>query len=194
MKKTGNWIIILLIIAQGVFGAYLCYEYLIKDTVPPVVNCATEEIQISVKDDEAVLLEGVSAKDERSGDVSHTVVVEKLSPLVAGKRIITYAAVDKTGNVGRTQRTLTYEDYEPAEIKLKKKLKFTVGSYINPLEYVTAESVLDGDLTRNIKYTTGSGFSSNRAGEYKVEFRVTDSAGVVSYLESVIEIYNPSNK
>lgn len=194
MKKTGNWIIILFIIAQAAFGAYLYYANVVQDTEPPVVSCETKEIKISVKDDEKVLLEGVTATDERSGDVSSTLVVEKISPLAAGKRIVTYAAVDKEGNVGRTQRELEYKDYKPAEIKLKKKLKFPVGAYVNPLEYVTAESVLDGDLTRNIKYTTASGFTTNVAGKYQVEFRVTDSAGTVSYLKSTIEMYNPSNK
>ncbi|MBQ9150380.1 hypothetical protein IJX73_05560, partial [bacterium] len=56
------------------------------------------------------LLKGVSANDSRSGDVSDTLVIESLSDFTEeGKRIITYAAVDESMNVGRCERTIVYE-------------------------------------------------------------------------------------
>ncbi len=194
MKKKGNWIVILFIISVAVFGAYMCYARIIKDTVPPVVTCDSETITVSVEAGNADLLQGVSAMDDKSGDVSASLVVEQMSALAAGERIITYAAVDEKGNVGRAQRTLKYTDYEPPVISLSESLRFPMGYRVDPLKYVSAESVLDGDLTGNIKYSTPSGINTNSEGIYEVEFRVTDSAGTVTYLTESVEIYNPINE
>lgn len=194
MKKNGNWIIILLIVSVAVFGAYLCYAGLNSDKVPPVVTCDTETIKVSVNADNTDLLKGVTALDKKSGDVTASLVVEDISPLAGKERIITYAAVDENGNVGRAQRTLRYTDYEPPVIIINESLQFPMGYHVNPLQYVTAESVLDGDLTDKVKYSTASTFNINNEGSYEVEFRVTDSAGTVTYLTATIEIYNPVNQ
>lgn len=193
MKKKGNWIIVLFIISVVVFGIYLCYAKVIKDTVPPVVTCKTDNIKISVEAENKDLLEGVTATDNKSGDVTASLVVEQISPLAGKERIITYAAVDEKGNVGRAQRTLRYTDYKPPVITVEEELSFPMGSRVDPLRYVSAESVLDGDLTGNIKYSTPSGINTSSEGVYEVEFRVTDSAGTVTYLTETVEIYNPIN-
>lgn len=193
MKKKGTWIIMLFIISLAIFGMYLCYDRMIKDTVPPVVSCDSETIKVSVKADNAALLQGVTAVDDQSGDVTASLVVEQISPLAGNERIITYAAVDEKGNVGRIQRTLRYTDYESPVITVEEKLSFPMGSRVDPLRYVSAESVLDGDLTGNIKYSTPSGINTSSEGVYEVEFRVTDSAGTVTYLTETVEIYNPIN-
>lgn len=193
MKKKGNWIIILFIISLAIFGMYLCYDRVLKDTVPPVVSCDSEIIKVSVKADNAKLLQGVTAVDEKSGDVTDSLVVEQISALAGNKRVITYAAVDEKGNVGRAQRTLKYTDYKPPVITVEEELRFPMGYRIDPLQYVSAKSTLDGDLTDKIKYSTPAGINTTSEGAYQVEFRVTDSAGTVTYLTETIEIYNPVN-
>lgn len=193
MKKKGNWIIILLITSIAVFGAYLCYAKVIKDTAPPVVTCDSETITVSVKASEKDLLQGVTAVDKESGDVTDSLVVEQISPLAEDERVITYAAVDDKGNVGRAQRTLKYTDYEPPVIYLEDSLSFVAGYSVDPLKYVRAESVLDGDLSDKVKYSVAANFNATSEGTYAVEFRVTDSAGTVTYFPATIEIYNPAS-
>ena len=58
---------------------------------------------------------------------------------------------------------------------------------------VSASGALDGDLTSKIKYTLDKSISTTTTGSYNVEFRVSDSAGRTSYLQTVLEVYDPSD-
>lgn len=194
MKKKGNWIMLLFIASLAIFGMYLCYDKIIKDSVPPVVSCDSEILKVSVKAGDDALLQGVTAVDDKSGDVTNSLVIEKMSKLAGEERIITYAAVDEMGNVGRGERTLKYTDYKPPVIAVEEDLRFPMGSRVDLLQYVNAKSVLDGDLTDKIKYSMPVGISTNSEGAYQVEFRVTDSAGTTTYLKETVEIYNSMNR
>lgn len=57
---------------------------------------------------------------------------------------------------------------------------------------ITADSVLDGDLTSNIKYSLEKTVNTQAAGEYSIEFRVMDSGGNTVYLKTQISISDKS--
>lgn len=57
---------------------------------------------------------------------------------------------------------------------------------------ITADSVLDGDLTSNIKYSLEKTVNTQAAGEYPIEFRVMDSGGNTVYLKTQISISDKS--
>lgn len=57
---------------------------------------------------------------------------------------------------------------------------------------ITADSVLDGDLTSNIKYSLEKMVNTQAAGEYPIEFRVMDSGGNTVYLKTQISISDKS--
>ena len=186
--KLPNKLQIFFIISVCVFAGYLFYVKTISDTTPPVVTCDREVITVSVDATDKEMMKGVTAKDNRSGDVTDSLVIESISPIADGERIIVYAAVDEKGNVGRAQRVLKYSDYEEPYIKLTESLVFPKHSNVNLLNYVTAYSTLDGDLTSKIKYSIDSYVDYSTQGIYKVEFRVSDSAGTVGYLTTHLEI------
>lgn len=193
MRKLKVFSIILLIISTGAFIAFQGYTRVVRDNKPPVVTCESEELTTTVGADENELLKGVTAKDKRSGDVSDTLVIESISDFTdVGTRVITYAAVDKSKNVGRCERTLIYEDYQPPVFRMTKPLCFSVGETINIMSCMAAESVLDGDLTSNIKYSLEKTVNTMVEGEYPVEFRVLDSAGNTVYLKTQISISEKS--
>lgn len=60
------------------------------------------------------------------------------------------------------------------------------------LSKITADSVLDGDLTSNIKYSLEKTVNTQAAGEYPIEFRVMDSGGNTVYLKTQISISDKS--
>ena len=152
MKKLKIFSVLLLLGSIGAFVAFQGYRKLVQDNKPPVVTCDSEELKVSVEAEEEDLLKGVTAKDNRSGDVTDSIVIESLSAFTEeGTRIITYAAVDKSMNVGRCERTLVYEDYEPPVFHMTGSLCYSAGESIDILSCITADSVLDGDLTSNIK-------------------------------------------
>ena len=191
MKKIKVFSILLLFVSAGIFVAYQAYTRVVQDNTAPVVTCEDSELTVSVEATKEDLLKGVTAKDKRSGDVSDTLVVESLSAFTdEGTRVITYAAVDKSMNVGRCERTLVYEDYQPPVFHMSAPLCYMVGGNVDLLAGISADSVLDGSLTSNIKYTLESTINTMTAGSYPVEFRVMDSGGNTVYLNTQVEIYD----
>lgn len=190
MKKLRILATLLLLASTAAFIGFLVYTRMVQDNVPPVVTCATDEIVVDVDAPEADLFEGVTAKDSRSGDVTGTLVVEEMSAFTEdGKRVITYAAVDESKNVGRCERVLAYEGYEPPTFDLEGPLSFPVGRKTSIASLITAYSVLDGDLSENIKYTLETSINTQEEGTYPIEFRVMDSGGKNVYLETEVEIF-----
>lgn len=195
MKKIKIFSILLLILSICAFGAYLYYDEVTRDTTAPIVTCKTPEISVSVAATEGELLQDVTATDDKSGDVSGTLVIESISAFAEeNNRVITYAAIDAAGNVGRCTRILKYTDYKTPTFMLTEPLRFPIGSSFEILGRVRAESPLDGDLTDNIKYTLESTIDVKNTGVYPVEFRVTDSAGNIEYLSIEIEIYDQTKE
>lgn len=191
MRKIRVYSIILLVTSMIVFGAYVLYTKMTSDTEAPVVSCESDTIEVSVSVTEEELLAGVTAVDDKSKDVTNTLVIEKMSAFTdENSRTVTYAAIDESGNVGRLQRTVKYTDYEKPTFGLTEPLRFRTGYSFDLLENVTAKSTLDGDLTNGIKYTQDSVIDLYEPGTYTVEFRVADSTGHVEYLPLEIELYD----
>lgn len=192
MKKLRIFSVLLLLAAAAVFGAFRIYEKGIEDHDAPVIACQTDLISVSVSDGEEKLLEGVTASDSREGDLTSRVVVQDISEMQEdGTRQITYAVSDSRGNVGYASRKMQYTDYSRPVFQLQRPLMFPLGSPFNVCEGLTASGSLDGDLTDKIKYTLDQTISTAVEGSYTVEYRVTDSAGNTSYLQTSLEVYDP---
>lgn len=191
MRKIKVLSISLLLISILAFAGYAYYAKVTSDNQGPVLRCESEELTVSVAATEEELLQGVTAEDDRSGDVTDTVVVESISAFAEeGNRVITYAAIDEKGNVGRIQRVLKYTDYTAPTFDLTAPLRFPTGSSVDILKYVTAHSSLDGDLSNSVKYSLESTIDLRNKGVYPVVFRVTDSGGNVEYLSLELEVYD----
>ena len=82
--------------------------YLGKDRKGPEIFF-NEENQIEYAEgmDEALLLEGVTAVDEKDGDVSDSLLVEKVAGTNGKEVIVTYVARDGANNVGKASRAFT---------------------------------------------------------------------------------------
>lgn len=189
MKKLRIFSILLLFVSIVLFFVFQMYSKVVRDNNPPTVTCDTEELKVSVEATTEDLLKGVTAKDSRSGDVTDSLVIEEMSAFTEeGTRIITYAAVDDSKNVGRCERVLKYTDYVEPRFDLKESLCFKMGAKVNVFDIIMAESSLDGDLSGNIKYALEKTINTMEAGSYPVEFRVMDSGGKTVYLNTAIEI------
>lgn len=191
MKKLRIGSIVLLLISTAVFTIFRVYERVNSDHVPPIISYSEEELTVSVNADDSELLKDVKAEDEISGDVSKSLVIESVSGFTEeGVRTITYAAIDESGNVSRKERTLRYKDYQKPQFSLSGSLRYPVGRKLNVLDKISAESVLDGDLSRNIKYSLDESVNIQNPGKYPIEFRVMDSGGNNVYLNTELEVYD----
>lgn len=185
--------IVLLVLSLSIVMAYKQIDSANTDSIPPVLTADSSVIEASVEVTEEELLKGITAYDARWGDVTDTIVIEDISNFIEeNTRIITYAAVDGSMNVGKLERTLVYTDYKEPVFDLSKPLSFVVGTRINILSNISADSSLDKDLTEKVRYGLDSVIDNLATGEYPIEFRVTDSCGKTSYLNTFIEICDAS--
>ena len=79
MKKRSNLLLSLMMaVAVLVFFGYCIIDRINTDTVAPEIAMNTEKISVSVKDQQELLLNGVTANDDVDGDVTGSLVVESI--------------------------------------------------------------------------------------------------------------------
>lgn len=190
--KHRIWLpITVMVISIGLLVTYLYYSRAATDSVAPVITVADPERipRISVKDPQAVLLEGVTAKDDRDGDVSASLVVEDLGLISQDQTItVTYAAFDKAGNVSKAQRQLRYTDYIGPRFQLSAPLVYTFGAHFDVLNQIQVTDPLDGDIRHKVKTMLLDDEALTAEGIHEVRFRVTNSLGDMEELILPVEV------
>ncbi len=192
MKKK-NWISIGLIFLC--LGILLGYRTLVRnrtDRTAPVITVEEQLLELSAWDPREALLQGVTARDDVDGDVTTSLVVESVRLVNSdGIAAVTYAAFDKSGNVSKQTREVRFTDYESPRFELEYPLLFAQNRSYDVLGAITAEDMLDGDLTHRIRATVLDEVTSGYSGSYDVQFRVTNSLGDTVILELPVEVYTP---
>ena len=84
-------------------GAFL---YMNQDKTAPVIMLPEKAIVYENGMAEEKLLEGITAYDAEDGDVTDSLLVEKISEAADGRVIVTYAAVDSANHVTQKSRIL----------------------------------------------------------------------------------------
>lgn len=194
MKYIRIVVVILFILSAGSYAGLRYYHELNLDETAPRITCDTDSIEISVEDPKEKLMEGVTASDDRDGDLTGEVIVENIGPFMSdGSRTITYVVCDSSNNTGRASRTLTYSDYEPPRFSISSQLRFPAGTEVDILEYLHAEDCLDGDLTNQIRLIHGYIPYQPSVGNYELGYQISNSASDVSDIELIVEIYEPDD-
>lgn len=115
MKETG----ITAILAGGcvVLAALAGVGIFTRDNQAPVIRLeGKNQLTYTEGEDQAVLLEGITAKDSKDGDVTESVRVTNILPTDDGNAIVVYVAKDQSNNVGTLKREVRYQALEePAE-------------------------------------------------------------------------------
>lgn len=86
-------------IADAALIAVCAFFYLQMDRTAPVITLP----------DTDQLLEGVTAYDSHDGDVTASLLIEKVTETGNGEVIVTYAAMDSSNNVAELSRILKAE-------------------------------------------------------------------------------------
>ena len=163
-----------------------------EDSSGPEISMESDTITISVGAGEDELMQGVSARDRKDGDVSASLVVESLSSFTdTNTRTVTYAAFDSDNHISRSSRKVIYSDYRPPVFHLELPLQFPVNS-TNILSSLSVSDVIDGDITSSVKFLPQGEFSVETPGIYQVEFRAINSAGDVAVMNAPLEIFDPA--
>lgn len=195
MRKRKTSSVILCILALLLcFGGTVLYTWtfiMVDDTKPPVISMEPGALEASVHASTAELLAGVTAVDDRDGDVTAGILVEGVSDLIDDTVIVTYAAFDEAGNVAKASRPLRYTDYASPRFELEGPLVFQSGVAMDVLGQFAVTDVIDGDIRNRIKASlAGDASTLSMPGLHPVEFRVTNSLGDTSYLTLPVEVLN----
>lgn len=160
-----------------------------EDSSGPEIIMDAETVEVSVEDNEAALLQGITAVDRKDGDVTDSIVVENLSAFVSeGKRKVTYVAFDSDNHISRKSRSVVYKDYSKPRFALTAPLQFPINSK-ELLSGLTVTDCIDGDITSTVKFLPQGEFTVDTAGTYQIEFRAVNSAGDVAIFNAPLEIY-----
>lgn len=167
------------------------------DRTAPVIKADAEEITVGIEATQQELCAGITAADDRDGDLTEHVIISNIRKKEDGGKfdfLITYTVFDKANNQGTLTRTLHYQNYEQTRFDISEQLRFPANQSIDILEYVTAEDCIDGDLT---SFITIEGNNVNfdeelPKGYYTGTLSVTNSVGDTTRLPIEIEIYEDS--
>ena len=189
MKKK-DWICLFLsVVCLGVLLCYRTMESLRADNTAPEIIMEDRLLEISTLDPREALLQGVTARDDRDGDVTDSLVVESVRLLNRdGTATVTYAAFDSARNVSKKTREVRYSDYESPRFSLSQPLLFTQKSN-DLLKLISARDVVDGDISNRIRATALEEVTTGYNGIYHVRFQVTNSLGDTVDLVLPVEIY-----
>lgn len=179
MKLLRIIILAFFIITSVIYGVNFVREKVDQDNIAPEISAESDEIYVSVEATDEELLQGLTAYDDKDGDVTNSlVVVSQMDFITKGTRKINYAAFDSHNNVGTYNRKIVYTDYRSPHFSSTRPFHFVYSdddSSSTVFSQVMAEDVLDGDLTASIRIVYGSASESGTV--YPVVMSVTNSAG-----------------
>lgn len=195
MKKK-NFILMLLIAATlALFLGYRALDAIRTDTRAPEIRLDSVIPEISVEDPKSALLQGITAVDSGDGDVTSSLVVERVELLEdAGRLLVHYAAFDSAGNVAKAQREAKYTDYRSPRFTLEEPLVYRQGVAFDVLSDIGATDVIDGDIQHRVRATMLTEQAIVEAGVHEVEFRVSNSLGDTVTAVLPVEVRNPERE
>ena len=195
MKWLVNRVIpIVFAVVLVAFVAFVLYDSHRTRNTPPKIECASEELTVSIHDGRDALLQGVTATDAEDGDLTGQVLVESISRFLSkGVCRVTYVVQDSHNAVTKATRTVKYSDYVSPRFTLTEPLTFDYGKSFDPSDNLTATDCIDGDLTDAIRMTLMEDSSTiSGVGRWNVQFRVVNSMGEAAHLDAVINVRNQS--
>lgn len=160
--------------------ALLCwtlYTLFSQDAVAPQIVDTVGEIHLKVADDASLLLEGLTATDDRDGDLTDRILVERTSRFSEpGVCQVSYVVFDNSGNFCRYQRTAVYDDYVSPKLQLEAPLMFRMGEQISIMDRIRLYDSIDGDITHALKLES-SNVPDNATGVFEIELSATNNYG-----------------
>lgn len=165
------------------FALAIYYTQFYKDVVPPQISMDSDTITVSVTEGDEALLRGVTAADNRDGDISGSVIVDSVSQLTGiNSARVRYIVFDKAENYATASRTVIYSDYRAPQIIIQKPLVFNTGDVIALRGKVLARDCLEGNITSMIRLSSRN-LNNKAPGTYHLTIWVMNRLGDVSTVD-----------
>ncbi len=165
------------------FALAIFYTQFYQDVVPPKIRMDADTLTVSVADGDEALLQGVTATDNRDGDISGSVIVEDVSQLTGPNSArVRYIVFDKAENYATASRTVVYSDYEAPRISILQPLVYNVGEVVALQGRVIARDCLEGNITSSIRLSSQD-LNNKSAGTYHLTIWAMNRLGDISTVE-----------
>lgn len=188
MRIFRSIIILVFAVCLGFYiGTGIWDKYRNDKTIPKIY---TDEVvlHLSVNDPPEKLLEGLTAMDEKDGDLTDAIMVSGTSYFAEkGEVNVKYVVFDSDNNFGSLSRKVKYTDYHSPEFSLSQPLIFARNTDVSVPDYVQAADQLDGDLSDKVKISD-SDIDVKNAGVYPITLEVTNSYGDRAFVETNVVI------
>lgn len=194
MKYIKVAVIILFLLSVGIYAAGEVRERQSEDPTKPVITSDREVLEIPVSYEEKDLLQGMSAKDEKDGDLTSRILAGEFSQFIEkGVCNLSYVVFDSSNQAATLTRKVRFTDYESPKLTLTEPLVFPAGNIENAITKVGAFDVLDGNLTSMVRQTDST-IDYKTEGSYVLEAEVTNRFGDVERQALPVHIIEPSHQ
>lgn len=165
------------ILSAALFAFTTFFYHKDEDTTPPVISSDSDVLEMSVNDPPEKLREGLTASDDRDGDITDKLIVSDESFFFEpGKCTVKYLVFDAAHNYASYSREIVYTDYEPTRFELEEPLVYMLGTNIDFMSEIHAIDALDGDISDRLRLVSSS-LSNYEEGTYPVIVEVMNSHG-----------------
>lgn len=178
------------VITFALYGYVEIKDRKFTDHTAPEISDELDIIEISISAADEELLQGLTASDNKDGDVTSSIVVTGESEFVEKDTFrVSYAAFDEAGNVGTYTRTVKYTDYVTPRYACETPFLLTGNATASDvIKNIVVDDCLDGNIAGRIKAVVTSYDDYNLA---PVTLTVSNSRGdeikanvMIQYLES----------
>lgn len=108
-------VVVILAALCAVISGFTLFMVRGRDHTAPEIIMEKKAIYYNGRDT-STLFDGVTAVDDRDGDVTDSLIISRIYPSGEGTGIVTYAAKDSANNVTMATRGFFYEGYDPSEV------------------------------------------------------------------------------
>lgn len=164
------------LISLALYIALNVKESLSDDTLP-IITASSDFISVPLDATDEDILRGITAWDEKDGDITDKVVIESVSRFVEpGISVVKYAVCDSDRHVATLKRRICYENYESPHFTLSSSLVFGLTESFNVGKIIGAHDVIDGNISKKV-IVTSDDYSTKESGLYYIMVKVTNSKG-----------------
>lgn len=182
MKILRRTVIAVFALSVCLFAVFYIME-MREDKTVPVLKVESEILDISLEAGDKEMLQGVTAYDEKDGDITSRIMIESISKFTEdGVAIVTYAVCDDDNHVVTAKRKIRYKDYTEPYFVVNKSLSFAVGEDIDLSSAISAYDCIDGDISDRV-IITATDYETNKVGVFKISVKVTNSMGDTIYMD-----------
>ena len=192
MKLIRNVLVVLFCAALVGASGLFFYVRTTEDNTPPEFHIDTDPIEVSVTDPASALLQGLTATDNRDGDLTQEIRIRSRSSFIRDAEFtVSYIVFDQASNYSSCSRHARYTDYVPPRFRLTRPMTFNVNETIRFDGSVIVEDLLEGDISGRIKLEKSTVVNSI-PGTYQVVLSAANQMGDTVTLPLSIQIVDNS--